>query len=31
VELRPGRYFTITSDPHIAAIVGIYTDRRDYR
>ena len=31
VELRPGRYFTITSDPHIAAIVGIYTEKRDYR
>ena len=31
VELRPGRYFTITSDPHIAAIVGVYTDRHDYR
>jgi hypothetical protein len=31
VELRPGRYFTITSDPHIAAIVGVYTERRDYR
>lgn len=31
VELRPGRYFTITSDPHIAAIVGVYTDKRDHR
>lgn len=31
VELRPGRYFTITSDPHIAAIVGVYTEKRDYR
>jgi hypothetical protein len=30
VELRPGHFFTITSDPHIAAIVGIYTDQRDY-
>ncbi|MEV4537699.1 sialidase family protein [Asanoa sp. NPDC049518] len=31
VELRPGRFLTITSDPHLAAIVGVYTERRDYR
>jgi hypothetical protein len=31
VELRPGRFLTITSDPHLAAIVGVYTQRRDYR
>ncbi|MEV0718224.1 sialidase family protein [Asanoa sp. NPDC050611] len=31
VELRPNRYFTITSDPHLAAIVGVYTSVRDYR
>ncbi|MFY1669603.1 sialidase family protein [Plantactinospora sp. WMMB334] len=30
VELRPNRYLTITSDPHLAAIVGVYTERRDY-
>jgi hypothetical protein len=30
VELRPGRFFTITSDPHLAAIVGVYTEKRDY-
>ncbi|MDG4826467.1 sialidase family protein [Asanoa sp. WMMD1127] len=30
VELRPNRYFTITSDPHLAAIVGVYTERHDY-
>lgn len=30
VELRPGRFFTITSDPHIAAIVGVYTKTGDY-
>jgi hypothetical protein len=30
VELRPGRFFTITSDPHLAAIVGVYTRRGDY-
>ena len=31
VELRPNRYFTITSDPHLAAIVGVFTNHRDYR
>ncbi|MBF9129652.1 exo-alpha-sialidase [Plantactinospora sp. S1510] len=30
VELRPNRFFTITSDPHLAAIVGVYTGRHDY-
>ncbi|MCW3818917.1 glycoside hydrolase [Micromonospora sp. DR5-3] len=30
VELSPGRYFTITSDPHIGSIVGIYTRNVDY-
>jgi hypothetical protein len=30
VELRPGQFFTITSDPYLAAIVGIYTKTGDY-
>lgn len=30
VELRPGRFLTITSDPYLAAIVGVYTQTGDY-
>jgi hypothetical protein len=30
VELRPGRFLTITSDPYLAAIVGVYTRTGDY-
>jgi hypothetical protein len=30
VELRPSLFFTITSDPHIASIVGVYTRTGDY-
>jgi hypothetical protein len=30
VELRPGRFLTITSDPYLAAIVGVYTRTADY-
>jgi hypothetical protein len=29
-ELSPGRFFTTTSDPYLASIVGVYSDRRDY-
>ncbi len=30
VELTPGRYFTTTSDPYLASIVGVYSKRSDY-
>lgn len=30
VELRPGQFFTISSDPYLAAIVGVYTQTPDY-
>lgn len=30
VELRPGHYFTVTSDPHLAAVVGVWSRRHDY-
>ncbi|GAA4572254.1 hypothetical protein GCM10023176_34790 [Micromonospora coerulea] len=30
VDISPGRYFTISSDPHIASIVGVYTSVGDY-
>jgi hypothetical protein len=30
VEISPGRYFTISSDPHIASVVGVYTSVGDY-
>jgi hypothetical protein len=30
VELRPGQFFTITSNPYLAAIVGVCTKTGDY-
>lgn len=30
VELLPGRFFTITSDPYLRSIVGVYTCNVDY-
>lgn len=30
VELRPGKYFTVASDPFIGSIVGVYTRNVDY-
>ncbi|MBM7785774.1 sialidase family protein [Tenggerimyces flavus] len=30
VELASGRFFTITSDPYLGSIVGVYTRRSDY-
>lgn len=30
VELSPGHYFTVSSDPHLSSIVGVYTRNVDY-
>ncbi len=30
VELSPNRFFTVTSDPHLASVVGVWSDRVDY-